>query len=539
MSKQSPFGPFKSVMAAAAALFAWGATSAPAVAATRDADPAVQRALAHLRANPAAAHLAADDRFSARGILRDADGAEHVRLNRLHKGLRVIGGDLVVHTDSNGALRLISQTLRQTMRGDKAPRVPKADAQASALRHFGGEAAGAPHAELVVNARGAQAALAWDIKVIGQKAGGMPSREHLIIDARSGALMDRWDDIQTADAQGSGVTYYSGEVTIHTDRQADGSFALRDTTRGNHAVYDLKGKLGTLNTRAKGELMVDADNLWGDGIRSKVGQSDGVDAAYGQSVTWDFYQALGRNGIADDGRGGYSRVHSGTGPFGIFYNAFWSDDCFCMSYTRMLDNDNPALVALDVVGHEMTHGVTANSAGLIYSGESGGLNEGTSDIMGSMVERFARNPNDTPDYLVGEQMFPGSPLRNMIRPSADGSSADCYYPGVGGIDVHYSSGVANHFYYLMAEGSQPAGGAASPTCNVGDTKVATGNAVIEGVGARNATQIYYRALTVYMTSNTGYAGARVATLNAAADLFGAGSETVQRVGAAWAAVNVK
>lgn len=500
--------------------------------------PAVARALAQLQGSAVASAAGAGHEFQFRDLIVDADGSEHVRFARRYHGLAVIGGDLVVHNSAAGVLRRVSQTLKSAPSLDLTPAVDAAQATRSATAAFTGRLSQTGAAQRVVYARGAVPRLAWDVKLIGQRASGLPAREHLIVDALTGALLDRWDDIQTADAVGTGISYYSGTVSLHTDKQADGSYAMRDTTRGSHEVYDLNGKLGTLNPGIKGDLVTDADNAWGDGIRSKTGTSDAVDAAYGQSVTWDMYQKLGRNGIADDGRGGYSRVHSGTGPGGIFYNAFWSDDCFCMSYTRMLNDTSPALLALDVVGHEMTHGVTSNTAGLIYSGESGGLNEGTSDIMGNMVERFARNPNDAPDYLVGEQMFPDSPLRSMIQPSVDGSSSDCYYPGVGNIDVHYSSGVANHFFYLLAQGSQSKNGAPSPTCQAGDTRVATGNAVVKGIGPLAAAKLYYRALSVYMTSDTGYAAAREATLLAADDLFGAGSKQSQAVAAAWAGVNV-
>jgi zinc metalloprotease ZmpA len=123
----------------------------------------------------------------------------------------------------------------------------------------------------------------------------------------------------------------------------------------------------------------------------------------------------------------------------------------------------------------------------------------------------------------------------MIRPSADGASADCWYSGVGGLNVHYSSGVANHFFYLLAEGTTK--GSPSPTCNDGDTKTATGNGSLTGIGRTNAEKIWYRALTVYMTGSTNYLGARTATLKAAADLYGAGGAESSAVAAAWTAVN--
>jgi Zn-dependent metalloprotease len=126
----------------------------------------------------------------------------------------------------------------------------------------------------------------------------------------------------------------------------------------------------------------------------------------------------------------------------------------------------------------------------------------------------------------------------MNQPSKDGSSADCWYSTLGSLDVHYSSGVANHFFFLLAEGTGGNGFGASKTCQATDTKTATGTGTLTGIGRDVAGKIWYRALTVYMTSSTNYAGARSATLKAAADLYGAGSATVNAVAAAWKAVNV-
>ena len=213
------------------------------------------------------------------------------------------------------------------------------------------------------------------------------------------------------------------------------------------------------------------------------------------------------------------------------------------------DGDNGAtilpLVALDIAGHEMSHGVTSRSAGLIYSGESGGLNEATSDIFGTMVEYYAANANDPGDYVVGEELFPNNAAMNrairwMFKPSLDGVSPDCYSSSLGSIDVHYSSGVANHFYYLLAEGAVvPAGFGAGTWANLSPSSlVCNGNTSLTGIGRTAASKIWYRALTVYMTSSTNYAAARAATLSAATDLYGAGSSQYNAVAAAWSAVSV-
>src|SRR3954454_6549741 len=119
----------------------------------------------------------------------------------------------------------------------------------------------------------------------------------------------------------------------------------------------------------------------------------------------------------------------------------------------------------------------------------------------------------------------------MDKPSSDGSSADCWSSSVGQLDVHYSSGVGNHFFYLLSEGSgaKSLNGVSynSPTCN---------GSTVSGIGHDAAANIWYRALTVYFTSSTNYSGARAATIKAANDLYGAGSTQSNAVAAAWSAV---
>ncbi|MYW14111.1 peptidase M4, partial [Streptomyces sp. SID2955] len=168
--------------------------------------------------------------------------------------------------------------------------------------------------------------------------------------------------------------------------------------------------------------------------------------------------------------------------------------------------------------------------------ESGGLNEATSDIFGTGVEFYANNSSDVGDYLIGEKIDingDGSPLRYMDKPSKDGASKDSWYSGIGGVDVHYSSGPANHFFYLLSEGS--------------GTKVINGvtynsptadGLPVTGIGRDKALQIWYRALTTKWTSTTNYAGARTGTLAAAGELYGTTSAEYKAVQDAWAGVAV-
>jgi Zn-dependent metalloprotease len=500
--------------------------AAPALAAKPAPDhPAVQRALAHLKGAAAAAgKVAVGDSFQVRDLVVDADGSEHVRFDRLHQGLRVIGGDFVVHTAPGGQYRDISISLAAPVAVDTRAALAEGVASARALAafpHLNGQVDGS---RLVIYAREGRPQVAWDVLVKGSRADGVPSKLHLIVDAQ-GRVIDRWDDIQTANDVGLGKTLYSGDVPID-DTFKNGKYSLKDGTRGKHQVIDMR------NTQSQEFKFRANNNVWGNNAESDL-ETVAADVAHGQAMAWDYYKNIhGRLGFNDDNRGGRSRVHFGVGVD----NAWWDlNGCQCTTYG---DGSffNP-VVSADVVGHELSHGVTEKTAGLIYSGESGGLNEGTSDIFGTMVEFYANNASDTPDWDIGEKLYntPGSALRYMIQPSKDGGSADCWYSGVGNLDVHYSSGVANHFFYLLAEGTT--NGVPSKTCTAGNTRVATGNGTLTGIGRAKAEKIWYRALVTYMTAGETFAKARLDTIKAADDLYGAGSPESNAVAAAWTAVN--
>ncbi|MFF5706068.1 M4 family metallopeptidase [Streptomyces sp. NPDC012794] len=449
--------------------------------------------------------LSSEERLVARDVIKDADGTVHTRYERTYAGLPVLGGDLVVHQKKDGS--------RKTTKGTEARIAP------AAARGLKPAPAGARQ---VVWAATGTPVFAYESVVTGTEPDGTPSERHVITDAATGAELYAYEAIHT----GTGTSGYSGTVPLGTT-QSGSAYSLTDAARGSHKTYDLNGAAST----ATGTLFTDADDAWGDGTPSNR-QTAAVDAHYGAAVTWDFYKSeLGRNGIAGDGKAAYSRVHYGN----AYVNAFWSDSCFCMTYGDGANNQKP-LTSLDVAGHEMSHGLTAATAKLNYSRESGGLNEATSDILGTSVEFFANNSSDAGDYLIGEKIDirgNGTPLRYMDKPSKDGVSADYWSKTVGRLDVHHSSGVGNHFFYLLSEGS----GAKTVNGVSYDSPTYDGSTVA-GIGRTKAYKIWYKALSTYMTSTTNYAGARTATLQAAADLYGASGPEYQQVAAAWKAVNV-
>ncbi|MEV6050499.1 M4 family metallopeptidase [Streptomyces sp. NPDC052107] len=490
----------------------------------------IQKAQAGAAATAQQIGLGAKEKLIVKDVVKDVDGTVHTRYERTYAGLPVLGGDLVVHTAKSGKTEGVTKANKAAIKvASLKPQITaaKAEKQAvSAARTLGSAKTAADGARKVIWAGNGKPVLAYETIVGGLQDDGTPNQLHVVTDAATGKKLFEYQGVENA--TGTGKTLYSGTVSLNTTLSGS-TYQLYDTARGGHKTYNLAHKTG-----GKGTLFTDADNVWGTGTASSssTDQTAAADAAYGAQETWDFYKnTFGRSGIKNDGVGAYSRVHYGNS----YVNAFWDDSCFCMTYGDGSSNTHP-LTSLDVAGHEMSHGVTSNTAGLDYSGESGGLNEATSDIFGTGVEFYANNASDPGDYLIGEKIDingDGSPLRYMDKPSKDGGSADYWSSSVGNLDVHYSSGVANHFFYLLSEGS------GSKTINGVTYNSPTSNgSTVTGIGRAKALQIWYKALTTYMTSTTNYKAARTATLNAAKDLYGSGSTEYNTVAAAWSAVNV-
>ncbi|MFK4069393.1 M4 family metallopeptidase [Streptomyces sp. NPDC029674] len=470
--------------------------------------------------------LGAKEKLVVRDVTKDRDGTVHTRYERTYDGLPVLGGDMVVDTAKSGKTKSVTKAVKAQLKGvDMSAEVKASAAEKQALSAAKAEGSKKTDADraprkVVWMAKG-EPVLAYETVVGGLQHDGTPNELHVITDAATGKKLFQWQGIEN----GTGNTQYSGQVPLGT-AQSGSNYTLTDTGRGNHKTYNLnRGTSGT------GTLFSGTDDVWGNGLPSNL-ETAGADAHYGAALTWDYYKNVhGRSGIRGDGVGAYSRVHYGNN----YVNAFWSDACFCMTYGDGANNSKP-LTSIDVAAHEMTHGVTAATGNMTYSGESGGLNEATSDIFAAAVEFNANNPQDVGDYNVGEKIDirgNGTPLRYMDKPSKDGSSKDSWYSGIGSIDVHYSSGVANHFYYLLSEGS----GKKEINGVQYDSPTSDGLPVT-GIGRDKASLIWFKALTTKFTTTTNYAAARTGTLAVAGELYGTSSAEYAAVAHAWAAVNV-
>ncbi len=462
--------------------------------------------------------LGSDDRLVKRSVVTDRDGTTHTRYDRTWKGLRVVGGDLVVERSKGGDVETVryNANRKDVAARTTSPGVAKQEALATGEKRSSARGEKS-EGELVVWAGSGSPRLAYDVLTTGTLADQTPSRLHTLVDADTGAVITSFDEV----VKGTGNSQYSGQVTLNTI--ASGStWQLRDSL-GN-STTDLNGA-----TSGTGTQFTDADNIWGNGSTTSR-QTAGVDAQYGAEKTYAYYNGvLGRAGIWNNGTGARSRVHYGN----AYVNAFW--DGTQMTYGDGSGNARP-LTSIDVAAHEMSHGVTENTAGLVYSGESGGLNEATSDIFGAAVEFYANSSTDVGDYLIGEKINingNGTPLRYMDKPSKDGASQDCWTTGTKNLDPHYSSGPLNHWFYLASEGSgaKTINGVSynSTTCN---------GTTVAGAGRSNIEKVWYRTLSTKLTSSSTYAAARNGAIASAKELFGATSATCTAVAAAFSGINV-
>lgn len=340
-------------------------------------------------------------------------------------------------------------------------------------------------------------------------------REYVYVSAEDGKVVDRISRINDTDVVGTATTKYSGTVSITTNDTGDG-YTLSESNRGlGISTYNLN----TSHDYSNAELFTDSDNVW-DNPNDDVA----YDAHYGSEKTYDYYyNKFGRNSIDDNGFELVSYVHYGY----KYANAFWNGES--MTYGDGDDINYGAFVTVDVVAHEITHGLTTHTAGLMYRDESGALNESFSDIFGVAVDYYA-SPS-TANFIIGEQVvLNGDPIRNMQNPNSLGDpdtyKGNYWYFGSGDNGgVHTNSSVQNYWFYLLCEG--------------GDGVNDLGNAYrVNSIGMSSAEAIAYRTLTVYLTPYSDYAAARFYSIRSAIDLYGECSPEVTEVTNAWYAVGV-
>jgi Zn-dependent metalloprotease len=483
----------------------------PAPSAQSAPPPAGPDVLAARAADAAAASgtglaKGADEVFYRSSFTPGGGGLFYAAYQRTYRGLEVVGGDAVVITDGRGRLRGTVTDSTTPVAVDTSPALTTGAAEAAAVKTLS-IVDKKVSSRLVVFAVD-EPTLAYEVVLEGTTAEQEPSRPHVFVDATSGAVLDSWDDVRA----GTGTGFYNGTVTINT-QQSGSTYSTVDPTRPGVRC----GRSGTQ------QVYTGPDDLWGNGSGTNL-ETACVDALYAAQRQWDMLRTwLGRNGINGSGTGYPAYVGLSA------VNAYWNGSA--ASFGRSSDGQRQ-VVPIDVVAHEFGHGIfqfTPGGSG--GSNEKGGLNESTGDIFGAVTEAFANNPNDPPDYQVGEEVnLSGSgPIRYMYQPSLRSGHPNCYSSSVPNLEVHAGAGVQNHWFYLLAEGSNPGGGKpASPTCN---------GSSVTGIGVQKAAQIFYNGLLRKTTTWT-HGRVRLATLQASLALFPGSCTEFNTVRAAWNAVSV-
>ncbi|MFI6003585.1 M28 family peptidase [Streptomyces sp. NPDC051366] len=430
-----------------------------------------------------------------------------VSYERSYRGLPVVGGDAVVLADGEGHVRALQSATSTVIDVATTPSVTAKAAEAASRAELA-KVDKVQGSRLVVKIKDDKPVLAWETVLSGNTRTA-PSKLHVFVDARTGKVVDRHDEV----VAGSGTSKWNGPnpLTISTTASG-GSFSLSDPNRPGLSCADY----------STGSVFTKSSDSWGTGNATSK-ETGCTDLMFAAQKQWDMLsQWLGRNGVSGNGRSFPGKVGLGD------LNAYWDGSSVTIGH----NSANEWIAGIDVVGHEYGHAIDSNTPGGT-SGQESGLGEATGDIFGALTEAYANEPApyDTPDYTVGEMinLQGNGPIRNMYNPPAVNNDPACYSSAIPGTEVHKAAGPLNHWFYLLAEGSSPGGGKPnSPTCN---------QSAVTGVGVQNAGKIFYGGMLL-KTSSMSYKKYRTATLSSAKSLDPTTCNLFTRTKAAWDAISV-
>ena len=437
----------------------------------------------------------------------DSLGLTHVKYQQVYKGLPVWNKQVWVHLDPQGASYLVEGRTEPTPTVTTEPRITAQQAIDRMAADLG--EARDPATELVVHVDGWDIArLAWHVT-----AWRKGERWHFFVDAFYGVILQRTCDTRYEAATGSGVDLLGTTDTFSAWHQ-DSDYYLLDASMPIH-VGDplLPNELGTGNLVVFDGQHQNPDSNMTAYFFSSTSPTAGWDAAgvsvldHFRTITEYYKNTHSRSGIDNHSLNAIAFAHVGTN----WDNAAWTGQVIVLG-----DGQEFLSLArgLDVIAHEYTHGVIEYSANFEYQFQSGALHEALADVFGCMIDRK--------NWTMGEDIVrSGPPLRDLANPHAGLDSApatmDEYQnlsinDDLGG--VHVNATIPGHAAYMMAEG------------------------LSNGIGRDKVEQIFYRALTMHMTSQSNFADCRSATIQSAQELYGAGTPEVQAVTDAWDAVKV-
>ena len=481
------------------------------------------------------------DRWTLIRSDRDELGMMHKRYQQYFNNIKVMTGEYILH-ESQGRLISANGMFFENINMSTSPILDESQALQLALNNIGatkylwqsstmeqeilsGHAHGDayPHGELVILpsqgfGKSSGTSLCWKYDIYAVEP---HERWSVFVDASTGAIIFKENKICTINVNGTASTLYSGTQIMQVDSLSASSFRLRDNSRGNGVeTYDLNN--GT--NYAAAVDFTDTDNIWNTTTNM---DNAAYDAHWGTQKTYDYYFGThSRSSYDNAGAVLRSYIHYSS----AYNNAFWNGSV--MTYGDGDGSTFSPLTELDIIGHELTHGVTSNTSNLVYSYQSGALNESFSDIFGVTIDFYANGA--AANFLIGDKSYtpgtPGDALRYMNNPSIAGDP-DTYlgpnwYTGAGDNGgVHINSGVQNFWYYLLCQGG-------TGTNDLGFVYNVT------GITMNKARMIAYRNNTFYLTSGSQYADAAFYSLQSANDLYGNCSPEAVSVKNAWDAVGV-
>ena len=460
----------------------------------------------------------------------DELGRTHLRFRQQYQGVPVWPADILVHLNPAGQVDVMNGAFVPTP--TELSTTPVLD-EATAVEYArtgltDGAGAEVTASELIIYAPGdTPPRLAWKLELTID----VTAHWVVVIDAINGDELTAYSKIMHQNVEGSGVDLFDVSRTLDV-WQEDGLFRMIDTSKPMYnpdfnPLLDIDSERGVIQIRDAQNQPETSDPeeiqlpfpipVVSSGSKDDWEPRDAVSAAYNLSKVYDYYEKHGRNSFDDEGSSITAIVRLGQD----FNNAFWHSGLNLLAF----GDAKRYAGALDVVGHELTHGVITHSANLIYRDQPGALNEAFADIFGEMIE--AQEKKGKPDWLVGTALITelNPPIRNMANPATltfDQGGTQPYptkmseyvYTQQDNGGVHINSSIINRAFYLLAEGLE------------------------DPVGLKAAEKIFYDALTMYLFQYSQFIDARLACIQAAEDSFGPESVQAQKVAEAFDAVEI-
>ncbi|MBA6364713.1 M4 family metallopeptidase [Colwellia sp. BRX8-8] len=457
-----------------------------------------EQAFQNIISNQSSYGSVGNEKFKVRRQWTDELGKSHTHFDQTINGIKVYGTSMIMHTNSpintfnasNSASsvykvtgKLATNSLPSFSVMNNASALSNDSAQALVAAESVGDVLNIPELAYVYLPLSEETKLAYRLEVSWDNGGEDFGRDFIYFDVNTSEILAR-------------------EPQVHSAK--------------NWRTYTLNG--GSANS-APGTLLCTNTQSCGSNAAAQRAHD-------GASKVYDYYQSkFGRDSLDNNGMTLVSSVDLGV------VNAYWTGSQ--MMYGQASGGMNDFTSDFDIIGHELTHGVTDKTANLIYANASGALNEAWSDILGISAEAY-RNGTTSSSWLLGDGLYntQGQALRYMDNPTQDNYSKDWYPERIPFVSnpsnsndqggVHGNSGIANLAYVLLVDG--------------GTHPRNKSTAQVPSIGMAKAEKIFYRALVTYMNQNTNFAGARAATAQAAQDLYGATEKTA--VETAWCAVGV-